>query len=110
MERQFAALIRIANVAEGDSLRPSTLIPAEKPGVASPPSVVASQVATLELVTSACVAGMSLDEIQIDVLGPVIEAGIVGDLAWRSIREVMSAATAKLRRLTDVPGEGMRYQ
>ena len=110
MQRQFASLIRVANVAEGDSSTPAAPTPIDDPGLAPPPLVVASQLATLEIVNSACVAGMSLEEIQIDVLGPVMEAGIVGDLAWRAIREVMSAATAKSRRRTDVTGEGIRYQ
>lgn len=101
IKQQLSTLIHIANRAESGTVKTHHPVgrPETKPGDA-PAELIASQLQVLELIASACEAGISLHEIQIDLVGPVIEEGVVGDLAWMAIRQVMAAATAKLKRDT----------
>lgn len=94
----MSTLIRIANRAETDTGKSHTVERFQTRTTEAPAEVIASQLEALETIASACQAGMSLDEIQIELVSPVIEEGVVGDLAWMAIRQVMVAATAKLRR------------
>jgi hypothetical protein len=98
IKQQVSALIRTANRVEAAS--PSTDGTGRfKPAMKEPPTdLIASQLKALALITAACESGMNIEKIQTEVVGPVIEEAIVGDLARASIRQVMAAATARFRR------------
>ncbi len=94
----MSTLIRIANRAEAGAEKSHTVGGFQTNAREAPADVIASQLEALETIASACQAGLTLGEIQIELVSPVIEEGVVGDLAWMAVRQVMVAATAKLRR------------
>jgi len=96
--RDTMELVRIANEAEQESAKEAGSETTDVREVARIARVHDAQKAFRDHVVTCCDNGLTLSEISIEVINPVVEKSVVGDVAWYAINQAMSSANRRLGR------------
>lgn len=99
VKQQTATLISIANRAEADSANNGSPEVTNASEVVLARQLIAAQGEMLKAVKAACAFGLTIEHIQHDIVEPVLEAAVVGDLAWMLVNQVLSSAKESARKL-----------
>ena len=96
--RDTMELVRIANEAEQESQREAGPENTDVREVVRITRVHDAQRAFLDHVVKCCHSGWTLSEISVEVINPIVEKSVVGDVAWYAINQAMSSANRRLNR------------
>lgn len=96
--RDTMELVRVANQAEKESYRESGAESTDVREIVRIARVKDAQAVFLNHVVRCCNSGLTLSEISHDVIDPIVEKSVVGEVAWYAINQAMSSANRRLNR------------
>lgn len=92
VRKSTLTLISVANRAESQSSKNVGVEFTDATEVAMAREVIDAQQEMIHAVKLACRSGLSLEEIHHNVVDPVIDASVVGEVAWMLINQVIAGA------------------
>ena len=98
IKQQTATLISIANRAEAHSTKNDSPEVTNAGEVVLARQLMAAQDEMLKAVKAACACGLAVEDIQRDMVEPVLEAAVVGDVAWLLVSQVLKSVKEGARK------------
>ena len=96
LTRDMMELVRVANEAEREGSRDGESTDVRE--LARLARVKHAQTVFLDHVVRGCDSGLTLAEISHDVIDPVVEKSVVGEVAWYAINQALNSANRRLNR------------
>ncbi|MDX1434934.1 MAG: hypothetical protein R3286_21005 [Gammaproteobacteria bacterium] len=98
LTRHTMELVRVANEAEREGIRAGGPENTDVRELVRIARVQHAQNVFLDQVLRGCETGLTLAEISHEVIDPVVEKSVVGEVAWYAINQAMSSANRRLNR------------
>ena len=96
--RHTMELVRVANEAEREGIRAGGVDNTDVRELVRIARVQHAQNVFLDHVVRGCDSGLTLSEITHEVIDPVVEKSVMGEVAWFAINQAMSTASRRRNR------------